>query len=407
MRAPRATLFDRLVAPWALFLGAAAGFAACCAAGWAVSRQNPFENFERFHVFLTPYTHFYPTANQVRELARARLDPHKIAVVIGGDSVLQGLSQSPARVWTKKLQALLGDRYQVLNFGFYGAHTGEFAAVAAEVLARDCPKLILVVNQPLGNAQSDPDGYAFKYFFWDAYFKGLLLPHPERDARLAELDAETEPEQILPVCGLEPVRKLRPKGCRLGELRAEMRLDSALRFTDLWNTVGYEHFFTVWTYLTADSFALARKYYTDPDKGREPNRELHFAERVTDLRAIVANLDDPRAPFWPELERSARCAFPEPVRRRTLILVTWTNPRYFAGLSPRERAGHARVSAWTVARLRKLGFDAVEAGKAFTPADYFDFGHLLAPGGAKLAAAVAPRVRALARRLGYENGGGP
>jgi hypothetical protein len=402
----RGSLFDRLVAPWALFLGAVVGFAGCCAAGWVVGRQNPFERFERFHVFLTPYTHFYPTASQVGALARARLDPNKIAVIIGGDSVMQGLSQAPARVWTKKLQALLGDQYQVINFGFYGAHTGEFAAVAAETLARDYPKLILVANQPLGNFQTDPDGYAFKYFFWDAYFKGLLLPHPERDARLLELDEETEPEQILPTCGMEPAKKFRPKKCRLAELRTEMRIDSALRFNDLWNTLGYEVFFTVWTYLTADSFILARQYYADPDQGREPNRDLHFAERVADLRAIITDLASPHTHFWPELERSARCTFPEAVRKRTLILVTWTNPLYFPGLTSRERAEHARISARTVASLRKWGFAAVEVGKDFAPTDYFDFGHLVAPGGAKLAAVVAPRVRALARRLGYEKGGG-
>jgi hypothetical protein len=40
--------------------------------------------------------------------------------------------------------------------------------------------------------QTDPDGNVFKYFFWDAYYKGLLLACPEREARLQEELGEPE-----------------------------------------------------------------------------------------------------------------------------------------------------------------------------------------------------------------------
>jgi len=43
----------------------------------------------------------------------------------------------------------------------------------------------------------------------------------------------------------------------------------------------------------------------------------------------------------------------------------------------------------------------LEAGETYTADDYADASHLAESGGAKLAAELAPKVRGLARRLGY------
>jgi hypothetical protein len=404
MTHPR-TALERLVAPWALFAGLAAGFGACCAAGWVVSRQNLFENFERFHVFLTPYTQFYPTACQVRALAKSRLDPDKVAVLVGGDSILQGFSQRPARVWTKKLQALLGDRYQVLNLGLYGAQTHEFGATAAETLSRDYRKLILLTDLSSGCLHPAPDGLRLKYFFWDAYFKGLLLPHPERDTRLRVTAEDPNPEPL-------SVGRARPEGARVrterervAELRAEMRLDSALRFTDLWNTVGYRWVFTLWTSQTRACFTRARRYYTDDGRAGQGDT-LNPGDRGASVRTLLGVLESDPTRSWAGFQETARAAFPELTRPRTLLLVMWHSPLYLRELSPEDRLRYARASRQTLRRLTALGFAAMEGGKGFRPADYVDIGHLAESGGVKLAAAVAPAVRALARRLGYEQGGG-
>src|SRR5437867_942014 len=100
----RRRAFDRLIVPWPLLLGVLAGFGACCVMARLLADRNQFGHFERFHVLLSPETNYYPTASQVRALARSRLQRDKIAVVVGGDSVLQGTGQNITGLWTRKLQ---------------------------------------------------------------------------------------------------------------------------------------------------------------------------------------------------------------------------------------------------------------------------------------------------------------
>ena len=403
------TLFDRWISPGALFLGIACSFLACCAAGRWAGRHNSLHHVERFHVYLAPESLFYPTVDQVRALARSRLDPAKIVVVGGGSSILHGTCQRGPEVWTRKLQALLGDGYQVLNLGFRCAYTAEFGAVAAEVLSRDFPRLIFIADLHPGVFFPEPDGRLFKYFFWDAYFKGLLLPDAARDARIDELAREVAAAPPPPhdPHGVQPA-------CR-EEVRAEMRLDSALHFTDLWNSLAYSRFVTVWTPLTRSSFARPRRHYPDPDpgapapaKGYAPGDNGRWMEM---LRAEIAHrcvrdgrnhwVEDDRSGTWAEFDRAARASFPAAARARTLLLVMWYSPHYLDQLSAPERACHDAVSRLSAAHLEGLGFRALEIGPGLSASDYGDCQHLVESGGAKLAAAVAPQVRGLARRLGY------
>jgi hypothetical protein len=421
MSAAPGNALGRLVAPWALFAGLAAGFTACCLAGRLAAGRNPFEGFQRFHPLLAPETLFYPTACQVRALAQSRLDPHKIAVVVGGSSILHGARQTVAQVWTKKLQALLGDQYQVINLGFRGAWTAEFGATAAEMLAKDYPKLILVSDLHPGLFQTDPDGVQYKYFFWDANCKGLLLADPARDARLGELAGEAERlEQEIGRGTMQKSGLLTAE--QQAELRAQMRLDSRLYFRDLWNTLAYTHFFTVWTAparLFAASagqddewFTSPRQVFRDGDPGSPPPpaRDEGNPAVVQGLHEHLPGLCERRSGRWKEnrtsgdwrtFDRWVVTAFPPEVRPRTLLLVTWFSPYLLGRLSAEEQVCYARVSGLTRRHLERAGFPTLEVGRGYTPADYADWHHLAAPGGARLAAQVAPRVRALARQLGY------
>jgi hypothetical protein len=54
-----------------------------------------------------------------------------------------------------------------------------------------------------------------------------------------------------------------------------------------------------------------------------------------------------------------------------------------------------------LAALESLEFTALHVGTEYLPEDYADWSHLTASGGAKLAEQVAPKVREMARRLGY------
>jgi hypothetical protein len=393
--------FDRLIAPPALFGGLALAFAACCLGGYVSTTRNHFKHFERFHEYLSPESLYYPTAGQVRRLAQSRLDPEKIAVIVGGTSVLHGACQTTSQVWTRKLQALLGGRYQVLNLALRGGRFAEFGATVAEMLARDHPRLLLLADLPPCSVSPDPDGWHFKYFFWDAYCRGWLLPHEERERRLREQAEDDTP--AAPTLGPTGPAVAGTLGDQQAELRDQMRLNRALYFNDFWSTLAYTTFCTVWTPATRASFTRARRHYADSEAGSLPLEARYRYDRpvrTRQIRGILATADSPEA-SWAQFDRAAREAFPEPVRRRTLLLVLWYSPYYLRELPAPQQACFARISRQTVEHLERLGFPALEAGQGYLVSDYGDGVHLTEVGGAKLAAAVAPRVRELARRLGY------
>src|SRR5262249_21037318 len=159
--------------------------------------------------------------SQVCELARSRLPHDKVAVLVGGTSVLHGTCQKADEVWTRRLQALLGDRYAVLNLGVRAGWPQEFGAGVAEVLAREHPKLLFVADLPAHGTCGEPDGLLFRYFFWEAHARGLLLPDPARDESLRQRE-----------------QGLRRAGGGAGveaaaELQRRVRLDGPLHFNDL------------------------------------------------------------------------------------------------------------------------------------------------------------------------------
>jgi hypothetical protein len=393
----------RFLVPNALFVGAFAGFAACCLAGLLASRQHPIRNVERFHFFLTPETLFCPTVNQMCGLAEDRLPPGKIAVIVGGTSRLHGTCQPLSQVWTRKLQDLLGDEYEVINFGFRCARTAEIGATAAEALSRKYSKVILVADCYPGFIDPHPDGLMFRYFFWDAYFKQLLYPDPERAQRLREETTEIRHEEQKQGGSTSPY----------DDLKLRMRLDSLCYFTDFWNTVAYQRFFTLWTPWTPGTPAWPRRKYADPDPGALPLEQRYpedFDIALGRLRSClplrvrdgsVCQVEAMDHPVWRDFERALRTCFAAPLRPRTVMVALRFSSYYGNRLTPDEQDCLDQAMHITVDKCEAAGFTALEAGRGYDPEDYADWQHLSESGGAKLAGEVAPKVRELARRLGY------
>ncbi len=388
----------RFVRPRALFFGAACSFLACCLAGRVGSQRNLFDRFERFHLYLNPSTYFYPTASQVRALGAARLEPDRIAVIVGGNSILYGVGQSEAEVWTRELQARLGDGYRVLNLAQWGAAAHECGASVAEALAAERPRLILIgLTCPTG-FPGYADGLTYPYFFWDAYYKGLLQPDPGRAKALAELPAERP--------GLPPLQ----------EMRARALLNSGCYFDDLWTAAAYRCGGTVWNPAMPDSWYRPRRELGEPGSSAPPPVGRRYAPEVLDREMKLVSgyfplgcrkdaagrwAVDPSAPAWASLEENARRCFPEPCRKRTLIVVQTESPYYLDRLPADERALYFVLSRRTAEKLEGAGFAALDMGDGFTAADFADRPHLAASGGVKLADRVAVRVRRLADELGY------
>jgi hypothetical protein len=290
--------------------------------------------------------------------------------------------------------------YRVIDFGLLGAMTGEFGGTAAEVVAPDFKKLIFITDLGTSGAPGEPDGALYRYFFWDAYQNGMLTDHPEREARLHE------------------IMKQRKEDETFQELRTRMRFDSVMSFQDLWTTLAYCRLSTVWCPLVANSPTRPRRKYSDSEIGPLlPFKERYTASQnapnmkivrgwCTNGAALVSGLD--ADPSGSPLVKNAKLCFPEPCRKRTIILAIHDSPYYVDQLERTERATYRQLFGVAVRLLERAGFTALEIGKDYSTDDFYDRCHLSEQGGARLAEDVAAKVRELAERLGYiEEGSKP
>jgi hypothetical protein len=371
-----------------------------------VARHNQYQRFTRFHGFLGPETLYYPTASQVCELARARLDPTRIAVIVGGNSILHGTGQRSSKLWTRQLQEALGDDYRVLNLAVRGGLPAEFGGVVAECLQGEFPRLIYITDvSPTTGVGGEPDGILYRYLYWDARYKGMLLPHPDRERYFSDRKAK-EPKEAQ----------------QLDELKAGRRLDARLFYQDLWTTCVLKKAGTVWAPFLQSSFTRPRLALADLDDVQWADwlrlKEAGFREEDMALvRTSVATFGSfvvggPLPPAAVRQGLSLRpgdspvvqllwLCFPPATRARSLVLVLSDNPRYVGRLAPEERADYRWSLAGMTEVIEKAGFAAKWVGDDFSEADFIDRCHLSEAGGRALARVVAPKVRELARQLGY------
>ncbi|HKV42881.1 MAG TPA: hypothetical protein VJX67_27030 [Blastocatellia bacterium] len=380
----------------AFLWGVGLAFAACCLAGYVASRYNPFYNFHRFHVKMAPESLFYPTASQFRDIVLSTADASKIIVIVGGSSNFHGVSQPVDQLWTRRLQVLLGDDYAVYNFALRGGMPTEAGGVAAETLFKVGRKVIYVADFAPGLAPP-PDGQIYRYLFWDAYYKGYLLHDKGREAWLREIESI--------------------KDSKYSELRLGERLDSALYFNDLWNTVAYRRVMTVWNFLVAGSFSRPRRAYPDAeaDGGSVPVAQRYAVhDNAAEMKIVRSRFEflfradnrgrlqaDFRSPTWRSFSRAIRQGVPPIMREHSLMVVLPESPYYLQRLTPDEQDAYAQTSRLTVRELQAAGFHAATPLGIFDPADYNDRTHMVARGGQRLAAFVGRIVRAMAVQLGY------
>src|SRR5581483_8679418 len=96
-----------------------------------------------------------------------------------------------------------------------------------------------------------------------------------------------------------------------------------------------------------------------------------------------------------------RACFPDACRRRTLLVVLPDSPHFVRRLTPAEQTNYREVLRLMAWGLGQAGFATLEAGRDFGVDDFFDRCHQTEEGGRKLAAEVAPKLRQMAKELGY------
>jgi hypothetical protein len=161
----------------------------------------------------------------------------------------------------------------------------------------------------------------------------------------------------------------------------------------------------------ADSFTRPRRRYADPDPNVPPAQRYPAWELAAVMPGLAGRLANIRAPGVADgpdadysgtpLVRSWKLCFPAPARRRTLVLFSHMSPYYINRLPPDVQTRYAADFTESVRALEQAGFTALELGRGYTELDYNDSAHPSSEGAAKMATDVAPRVRQLARDLGY------
>ncbi|MEI8088742.1 MAG: hypothetical protein WCG63_04020 [Opitutaceae bacterium] len=385
--------------PWTLLAGFLLGLGLMCWAGRTVTQRDLHPKDVRFHPMIAPDSQYEPTMGEMRAFVRARCRPDQILVIVGGNSILLGVGQPADRVWTRRLQEVLGERYAVVNLAFRGSSPTDGGAFVAESLRDEFPRQIYIANVAALQAADSIGIESYRFILFDAYYKGLLLPWAPRDQQLKDYLAD-------------PAYKAARFERRLGA-----QADAVLHFRDFWNWWSATKFFTFATpYQPDPNLAYrARAKFKDEETDYDT---LPFDQRFSPsviandtliTRAYSANgysknaqdqwqlADASREQFL----RYAANAFPDQLKPRTLILISRNSPYYTRQLEKDLQNRDETAIKDTIAGFEKFGYAALSYGQDFSPEDFGDRTHLTTAGGAKLAETTAPKIQALATQLGY------
>jgi lysophospholipase L1-like esterase len=371
--------------PFPIFLGVAVGFLSCCVAGRVAARQQPIKNFTRFHMGISPNTHYYPTFSQTLNMAREHAKPGKTLVIVSGNSIFNGVGQRPEHLWTLHLQHVLGDDFVVLNLAVRAGTQEEFGALIADRLTADgVPVILVCCGKPKGW-----DGGTYRYLFWDAWGKGLLPPDPRRDHWLTnEFATQNANDQ------------------NVLEKRRGGLVDGAVYFRDLWNYVAYKHRGTVWTPLKYPNFWEPHSRSVDNEPGatipfevcNNPSQEADIftnMRKVTNTpqaEALMAGQYEPMGDYH-------MATIPDRLHDRTLQVIPLAGAYFRKRMPPDELARYHEIHCRYRDALLRAGIQAQLVGENFADTDYSDGLHIGEPGGKKMAEELAPTIRAMNERL--------
>ncbi|HEY9715502.1 MAG TPA: hypothetical protein V6C72_18655, partial [Chroococcales cyanobacterium] len=311
----------KYIVPLPLFAAAMAAFTACCLIGYSTTRHNLFQGFQHFNPGMGPQTQFYPTLAELSAFVNDQARTDQTIVVVGGNSIFNGVGQPTWQLWTKNLQEILGPRYAVVNLAFQGAPPFSASYITFESLAKQRGnKRILFVTNTIRPGQCETYMLTpYSYAFFDAWNKNQLLPSPERDAMLKR------DQSYLPL-------KQRDE---LNELKLRLQLERCFYFCDFWNSVGFRKFFTFWDPVAAQSMNPfgARKHFPDMPLIPRPV-EVRFADSVFHTKVIRDSMKGllvkdangewvEDAKYWKSFAEQASAVVPAALKERVLVVSTF------------------------------------------------------------------------------------
>lgn len=365
------------------------GFLLCCWYGLSCSRLPLLSDFRRFHLFIGPATGFAITSGEM--LSILPKDSEKITVVVGGNSVFNCIALPVEKLWTDSLQKRLGDKFAVVNFSLDGALPFEVGYLAAESLFKQGRKVIYLTDSVPGECGAS-FGYVYSSLFFDFKARGLLMEDEERSSWLQSNMREE-------------ARFFNPA---MAEQELLAQLDSRVNAVDLWQNIGYNHFFTIWSQYTNPDFWRPRRGYKDHALSRPwPSDDLLKSE----LAAVRERCDYlmqrdcmtyvPVDSNWHLFDMQASRVVPRSMRDNVILSLVRYNPQLLDVLSADERECDRLMYEEGARRWRRFGFDTVVIGGNYQSGDYIDANHFSLSGTDRLVNEMVDLVRARAKKLGY------
>jgi len=390
----------KLFRPAYFLVGFILGLLFCSLVGYYVSTKARFHHFSRFFMEISPQTLYYPTASELLQTARHEVSKDKILVLVGGSSIFRGVGQDPGDAWTTELQALLGDKYKVLNYASDGASFSSYGGVAFRMLRQEYPKIIFVAAAYQFNSEGFMDGLPpYDYLFWDAYYKKLFKPYKKE----AELIEQLRKEEMTTKDGVEK--------------HFMAYLDSLFYFRNLWNWVGYQLLFTMYNENNLRTpFQPRRKYHEalfDPKYKKvlyAANHDAAHVKQYKDLiRLITTGIIDDITHTPLKIKKSVLSSCIQgydnvfqPIDRSKILMVQTTyNTRIIGSMPNNIQKGYWVITKISHEAIASLGYPVLDIGQDFVDDDFMDIDHFWPSGGKKLAVQVAKEVKHIAKSNHY------
>jgi hypothetical protein len=283
---------------------------------------------------------------------------------------------------------MLGPNFAVRNFAMpnnISPFSGPYFVFLS--LSRTTDKIYYVTFSRPGIQANIEDPFLGYSYYWDARCKNLLpsMPGLERDIEFRRAEKPTSDEAFL-----------------------QAILDSQFYFRDLWTTVAYRSFFTVWTKDTGSNFMRARQSFSDYERANRipvPQRFGRFNHHI-ELERIRWPI---RSFFKPDgrmpdgisdalqktiLHDQIHSAMPDRLRSQILQIDVRCCPYFLHLLSPADQREYDLVSQLNRELWLKAGCRQLIVGEDYQDNDYDDAFHLSASGGLKLARSVADQLQA-------------
>jgi hypothetical protein len=376
--------------PWLTIAGFFLGLFACRQAGQWCSERNFFRDFQRFSVGASPSAHFYPTSAQMLALVREQTrSPGNVVVIVGGSSIFLGVGQTLDDLWSDELQRLLGPGFSVVNLAQRSSVITGCAQSIAEALLKNGEKVIYVANTASSSCGPADGSEPYRYLYWDARGHDRLFDYTPRNQQLSLPDADHE---------------------KRSEYRIRAWLNSRLHFEELWTTLAYTTVSTVWCDYVRGRMFMPRERMPDDETLPEPLEKRFKSDEARLLEGLRKFLPSTSVvdaagnrvkppPLWDFMESQIEAAFPPQMRPHSLIVVVSKCPYYIHKLSPVEQLHFNANLHFTAELFERHGIRSLAIGHDFAYTDFKDFVHLTPSGGNKLAAALAPEIKTMARRL--------